>query len=267
MIFLIKLFTNPFFIIGLLLVIIIVLLILNLISKRKEIKAKLDISNNLDDEKRLRNYLFKVTHEIKNPIAVCKGYLDMMNLKDEEKSSRYINIIKSEIERTLIILEDTLGYNKIKIEKDIMDITMLLEEVKDSFKDLLKNKDIKLQYRIKSDELLIIGDYNRIKQVIINMIKNSMDAKKDKETLIIKVSLKRAENSVFINISDNGIGMDEEIVSNIGKEFFTTKNNGTGLGVSISKDIISKHDGELIYTSKKNIGTKATIILPINYEY
>ena len=219
----------------------------------------------LDNEKRLKNYMFKITHEIKNPIAVCKGYLEMMDTNDIPKTTRYISIINSEIERTLNILKDILEFNKINLEKDIMDITMLLEEIKELFKELLRNKDIKLELNNPYDELLILGDYNRLKQVIINMIKNSMEAKHDNKRLIIKLSLVKDSGNIIISISDNGIGMTKEVIDNIGKEFFTTKQHGTGLGVSISKDIISKHDGVIDYSSKENMGTITSITLPTNY--
>ena len=69
----------------------------------------------LQEEKKLRMSLFKITHEIKNPITVCKGYLDMFDIDDKEKSKKYINIIKKEIKRVLVLLEDFLSINKIKI--------------------------------------------------------------------------------------------------------------------------------------------------------
>ena len=73
---------------------------------------------NIEKEKELRRSLFKVTHEIKNPIAVCKGYLDMIDVNDKKKVRKYVPIIKDEITRTLIIMDDFLDYTKIKIEKE-----------------------------------------------------------------------------------------------------------------------------------------------------
>ena len=84
--------------------------------------------NDLKKESQIKNSLFQITHEIKNPIAVCKGYLDMFS---KDKSDKYIPIIKSEIDRTLILMQDFLSLNKLKIDKDLMDITMLLDETID----------------------------------------------------------------------------------------------------------------------------------------
>ena len=91
----------------------------------------------LQKEKQIRLSLFKVTHEIKNPIAVCKGYLDMLNVNNKEQVSKYIPIIKSEIERLLTLLEDFMLVNKNNVDLDIMDINLLLEEVTDKLKPLL----------------------------------------------------------------------------------------------------------------------------------
>ena len=88
----------------------------------------------LKKDKEIKNALFKLTHEIKNPLAVCKGYLDMINLEKKEKSEKYIRIMKQEINRSLNIMSDFVEYNKIKIKKEPLDLNMLLEDIYDSFK-------------------------------------------------------------------------------------------------------------------------------------
>ena len=204
--------------------------------------------------------LFKITHEIKNPIAVCKGYLDMFDIRDINKSKKYIHILKSEIDRVLILLEDFLSIDKIKIEKDIIDLNLLLEETTNNFIPILKEKNIKKIFNISKDELFINADYNRIKQVLINVLKNSIESITDNG--IIKLQVKKNKNTVEIFIEDNGIGMDKEELSKIKEPFFTTKDKGTGLGVYLSNQIIKEHNGTINYISKKNIGTKTIIELP-----
>ena len=130
----------------------------------------------LEKEKNLRMSLFKITHEIKNPITVCKGYLDMFDSTDINKSQKYVTILKSEIDRVLILLEDFLSINKIKIDKDIIDLNLLLEETTNNFIPILKEKNIDRIFNISKDELFINADYNRLKQVFINIIKNSIES-------------------------------------------------------------------------------------------
>ena len=238
--------------------------IFKLLDRFTDINEKLLFNKNISDEQRFKNYMFKIAHEIKNPIAVCMGYLDMMDLNDTDKIRRYFNIIKNEMNRTLIILSDGLDYSRIKVEKDIMDIVMLVEEVVDSYRGLLKGKNIKINYTSKYEELFIVGDYNRLKQVLINLIKNAIEAKDGDRLLQIDVSIKVIDKKVNVYVKDNGVGIKKEIIDNIGMDFFTTKKDGTGLGVSISKDIISKHNGYLAYDCNKGKGVVAKVMLPIN---
>ena len=94
----------------------------------------------LEKDKNIKNSLFKITHEVKNPIAVCKGYLEMIDINNKEKTSKYIKIINQEIDRSLDIMTDFMEFSKIKIKKEIMDINILLENIKEEFKIFSNNK-------------------------------------------------------------------------------------------------------------------------------
>lgn len=215
----------------------------------------------LEKDKKIKDALFKLTHEIKNPLAVCKGYIDMIDLNKEEKALKYISIMKQEINRSLNIISDFVEYNKIKVVKEQIDLNCLLDDVYDSFKILMTNKKIKLEYKNRDDqEIYFNGDYERLKQVIINMLKNAYEA--CEENGKIEISSNLYKNYLDILIEDNGIGMDEETLKNIKEMFYTTKQNGTGLGVALSNEIIKSHNGELLFTSEPNKGTKVTIRLP-----
>ena len=221
------------------------------------IKLHMNIKE-LEKEKQLRTSLFKITHEIKNPIAVCKSYLDMFDINNKDHT-RYIDIIKEEMNIILLLLQDFLSMNKIKIEKDILDINLLLEDIVNQFESVLKEKKIKLKYNISQDEVLIEGDYNRLNQVLINIIKNSIEAIENEG--IISIDYKIEENFKII-IEDNGVGIPPEELEKIKEPFYTTKKNGTGLGVSLSVEIIKAHNGNILYQSLKK-GTRVTIELPI----
>lgn len=214
-----------------------------------------------EKEKQLKNSLFKITHEVKNPIAVCKGYLDMLDINDKEKLGRYIPIIKQELNRSLDIMNDFMEFSKIKIDKEIIDINMLLEEIIDDLNLLMINKNITLTSKGLKDEVYIEGDYNRLKQVFINLVKNSMESIENEGK--IEITTHALKNEYYIEIIDNGTGMDEETLSKVKEMFFTTKQKGTGLGVSLSNEIIKAHNGSITYTSKLKKGTKAVVKLPI----
>ena len=215
----------------------------------------------LEKDKMVKDGLFKLTHEIKNPLAVCKGYLDMIDLNKKEKAQKYLAIMKQEINRSLNIISDFVEYNKIKIVKEQIDLNCLLDDVYDSFKILVNTKKIKLEYKDRNDEEIYFqGDYERLKQVIINLLKNSLEA--TEENGKIEISSNIYKTYLEISVEDNGIGMSKETLKNIEEMFYTTKQNGTGLGVALSSEIVKSHNGELLYTSELNKGTKATIRLP-----
>lgn len=238
-------------------------IILYFLNKGEKI---VDFNNSLyaiEKEKELRASLFKVTHEIKNPIAVCKGYLDMLDSNDQKKCIKYIPIIKGEINRTLVLMDDFLDYTKIKIEKEELDLVMLLEELDSALKPLFHERKIATNYNIPYEELYMEADYSRLKQVLINIFKNAVEAKdSSKEKSIIEVVVKDLGKDVSIKIKDNGIGMTKEELDKVGQMFFTTKKKGTGLGTCLSKEIIKLHDGNITYSSKKNEWTEVNITLP-----
>lgn len=217
----------------------------------------------LEKDKIIKDGLFKLTHEIKNPLAVCQGYLEMIDINNQEKSIKYLSIIRQEINRSLNIMNDFNDFNKIKIVKDGIELNLLLEDIYDCFKIIIKSNNTKLIYNSKEESIYFEGDYERLKQVIINLLKNSLESidKKGK----IEITTKTYNNYFEIIVIDNGIGMTKEELNKINEMFYTTKQNGTGLGVALSNEIIKAHNGELIYISEKNKGTKAIIRLPFKW--
>lgn len=234
---------------------------LYLLKLANNIGSLYSMVNRVSEENKLKNSLFKLTHEIKNPIAVCKGYIDMIDLNNTTKSKKYINIIKSEIDRSLNVIADFMDYSKIKVNKEIFDMSLLLDEIYDSFSLLVDGKKIKFNYYNKDEEIYLWGDYDRLKQVFVNVIKNSIEAIGNNG--IIDMNLVVNGKKVIVTISDNGIGMTEEELKEIKEMFYTTKRNGTGLGVALSNEIILAHNGKMEYTSVKNVGTKCIITLPV----
>lgn len=238
-------------------------IIISIFAKGEKIVELHNDLQNIEKEKDLRRSLFKVTHEIKNPIAVCKGYLDMIDINDKKKVRKYIPIIKDEITRTLVLMNDFLDYTKIKIEKEDMDLIMLLEDLEDYLEDLFKKNGIKAEFNIPDEDIYIEADYNRLKQVFINLLKNAIEAKdSSKKENIIKISLESDNEFMKIIIEDNGVGMDKDTLNNVSEMFFTTKRRGSGLGVSLSKEIIEQHNGTIVYNSVKGEGTRVIVTLP-----
>ena len=225
----------------------------NIINLHANLKA-------FEKEKSIRLSLFKITHEIKNPIAVVKGYLDMFDPKNKEKSIKYVGIMKSEIDRTLNLLTDFMEFTKIKVEKKETDFNALIDDIKEVLIPFFIAKNISYYFEVE-ENLIINIDYLRMKQVILNVIKNAVEACLKDEGHVSTTIFTDSE-SLYIFVKDNGTGMNKETLDNMLKPFYTTKEKGTGLGVSLSKEIIEAHGGILSYTSTCGKGTVCKITLP-----
>lgn len=252
-------------IIDSILAIIMFYLIIKIIDKAIETaKDIINLHSNLKEfekEKEIKVSLFKITHEIKNPIAVIKGYLDMFDSKNEEKSERYVGIMKTEVERTLNLLTDFMEFTKIKVEKKETNFNSLIDDIKEVLIPFFIAKNVNFYFEIE-DNLNINIDYLRIKQVILNVIKNAVEACPPNTGTVSTTVFKDTE-SLYIYVKDNGSGMSKEVLDNILVPFYTTKEKGTGLGVSLSKEIIEAHKGELSYSSSLGKGTICKISLPL----
>lgn len=265
-----KLFINVFIIINLIYMIIfntynllfiisiyICTIMIELLKKRMKLYFTLeDIENN----KIIKTSIFKVTHEIKNPLAVIKGYLSIFDPNDSEKCLRYKNILDIEVENALNVLKDFSSINHLNIIKDNMNYYDLLTEAKDTILPFFNDKNITLNIESEK-ELLISADYNRLKQVLINILKNSTEALDQNGKINIKSYI--INNKLITIIRDNGHGMDKDTINNLFTPFYSKKSFGTGLGLCLSKEIIELHNGSIKYTSKLNEWTEVKIVIPV----
>lgn len=197
-----------------------------------------------------------LAHEIKNPLTICNGYLDMLNNKDLQTRNTYLKIIKEEIKRSLLILSEFSD----SLNKEIIDLTYLFEDIKKTLNDLFLENNAEI-ILLDEDELLVEVDYEKLKQVFINILKNALEAKSNNKLLVVIKTLE-GKDYYIITVIDNGIGMTKEELNNITKKYYTTKINGTGLGIPYIEDIIKKHQGMVEFHSRKDIGTEVKIILP-----
>ncbi len=213
-------------------------------------------------DKVLFESLSKLTHELKNPIAVCKGYIEIIDRNGIESAPKYLPIISNEIERSLSVINDFSSLGKLKkLNKEEVDLQVLLEEIITILNPLFKKNNANIYLNIK-DDIYVNIDYLRMKQVFVNILKNALEAKKDDEQLNVFIEVKKNLNNLKIIIKDNGIGMDKNTLERITEIFYTTKANGNGLGVVLSKEIIEMHKGSINYKSTKGKGTTVTITLP-----
>lgn len=233
-------------------------------EKGENITNLYTITKESKKDKLLFESLSKLTHELKNPISVCKGYLEIIDKNGYQKAPKYLPIISSEIERSLSVINDFSSLGKLKeLNKEEVDLQVLLEELITILNPLFKKYNANIYLNVKQDICLKL-DYLRMKQVFVNILKNALEARKEEEPLNVQIEVKKSLKAVKIIVKDNGIGMDKNTLERISEIFYTTKANGNGLGVVLSKEIIEMHHGTITYKSQKDKGTTVTITLPCN---
>ena len=203
-----------------------------------------------DIESRYNRSLFSFVHEVKNPLSVVLGYLEIIKKKEVKDLSKYLFIIDKEVNESISIIEEYLMYGRFSVNFDYIDVNLLLKEVYSDFKKLEKLYDLSLNFYYDEEELIVFGDYSKLKQVFVNIIKNGIEAHGDKK-LVIDIDYRVIKNNLVIDINDNGKGIDSNI---IGKECYSSKPYGNGIGVFFSKKILNIHNGDIKYISNKNNG-------------
>lgn len=235
-----------------------------LFEKGEDITNLYSIMKESKKDKLLFESLSKLTHELKNPISVCKGYLEIIDKNGYQKAPKYLPIISSEIERSLSVINDFSSLGKLKeLNKEEVDLQVLLEEIITILNPLFKKYNANIYLNVKQDIYLSL-DYLRMKQVFVNILKNALEARKEEKPLNVLIEVKKSLKAIKITIKDNGIGMDKNTLDKITEIFYTTKANGNGLGVVLSKEIVEMHHGTINYKSQKEKGTTVTITLPCN---
>ena len=124
--------------------------------------------------------------------------------------------------------------------------------------------NIEVFYEEIDEPVIIKANDAQIKQVFINIIKNSIEAIDERGKINIHVRV--LENEAVLMVADNGIGMDPERLERIGELFYSTKEKGTGIGLAVCQKIIHRHNGEISFKSEKNKGTIVTIRIPLAEE-
>ncbi|MDN4524717.1 ATP-binding protein [Fictibacillus fluitans] len=200
-----------------------------------------------------------VAHEIRNPLAILSGFVQFM--REEKISEEYTGIMLTEINRMNQILEEYMQLAKAKPFTAIdLDLTALVKETLVLMEAFASLSNISIHYTMLADSCLIKGDANSLKQVLINLIKNAVEASEQGSK--IEVSVKRADGYATIEVKDEGQGLAHEDLKRLGEPFFTKKETGTGLGLMVSFKIIELHQGEITVTSEPNAGTVFSVMLP-----
>jgi len=202
-----------------------------------------------------------IAHEIRNPLTVVKGFLQLMKKEEKGANLQYLTLVLSELDRAEVIISDYLNFAKPRLQKiEEIELGDFISGIITLIQSLAVTKGVILNDMVDENPS-IVTDKDKLKQAIVNFIKNAIEATPQGGT--VSVSIKQVGNFVYIVISDTGKGMTNDQLSRMGTIFYTTKEKGTGLGTAVSIRIIETMNGKVSYESEPNVGTKVTIQLPI----
>lgn len=207
-----------------------------------------------------------VAHEIRNPMTVVKGFLQIFLAKDMSyEEHMFLKLMIEELNRAETIINDYLSLAKPDVDKlEVIDSRDMAEKVMDLMTSYaMMSKNISLQTEIKED-MKIRGNKNELKQVLINILKNGIEAMKNGGKLSLTLE-KKGSYGVFI-IQDTGIGMTEDELSRLGTAFYSLKERGTGMGLMVCYQIVERMKGHIKVSSKKGEGTTFEIMVPLLIE-
>lgn len=205
-----------------------------------------------------------MAHEIRNPLTTVRGFCQILkHTPTGEKHRDIFDLVMQSVDHIDKIVKETLLLAKpqqMKLTK-----VSLQDILKDTYNFMINEsllREVTLELELSNQETFVIGDPVHLKQVLINIIKNSLEATPKHGTVKIRME-STSDHSTKIIVSDTGPGIKSEIMDKIGTPFFTTKDEGTGLGLSVCKRIIEEHRGTLKITSKEGFGTTIGIQIPV----
>ncbi|WP_246041758.1 sensor histidine kinase [Robertmurraya kyonggiensis] len=206
-----------------------------------------------------------VAHEIRNPMTVVKGFLQIFKTKKElsDEEQAYVKLMIDEMNRAETIINDYLSLAKPDMESmERVDGVSLANKAMDLMNSFaMMSKNIQLETKIE-EQVFVNGNRSELNQVLINILKNGIEAMKDGGTLSLRV-YQDGSFGVF-EIKDSGIGMSQGELERLGTAFYSLKEKGTGMGLMVCYQIIERMKGKIDVVSEKGKGTTFTISVPLD---
>lgn len=240
-----------------------------------------DVTNERNLEKMRKEFISNVSHELRTPLTSIHGYAEALledDLSNKELVRKFLKIIEAEAARMTRLINDLLDLEKLEsgnsqfiFEK--INFTEVLEHVRHIIEPLAEDYGVEVEFSYP-DELLMIGDKDRLIQMALNFVDNAIKytSLKEKEPKKVFVEAYKDKNKIIFIVKDTGVGIPEEAQKRLFERFYrvdkarSRKMGGTGLGLSIVKTIIEKHNGTIEFTSKEGVGTTFKVTLPVNKE-
>ena len=210
----------------------------------------------------------RLAHEIKNPLTpiqlsaerVESRLKDKLSVEDLQMLQRSTQTIVNQVESLKIMVNEFADYARTpKLKKEDTDINQFIQEIL----DLYESSKVRIKYDNVKGSLIVSLDKNKLRQVFINLIENSIDALESTKKPLIYISVIKRMKTLIFKISDNGPGVPSELINRVFEPYVTSKTKGTGLGLAIVYKIIDEHNGDIKILNDKKGGTLVTFKIPI----
>lgn len=215
----------------------------------------------------IANLASSISHEIKNPLSSMAIHVEILNVRlaelemeNKEVVNKSLDVLQNEVKRLNRIISQFFNLARVKkTDLNLLNINQIIQDVITLVKQQAIERNILIEEQLGEIES-IYGDPDQLKQVIINIILNAFQAIHHDGVTTIKTKMNTGD--VLIEISDDGAGMTEEVKERLFELYFTTKHDGGGVGMSICKNIVEAHEGEISFISTPEKGTTFTIRIP-----
>ncbi|MBQ3120225.1 MAG: HAMP domain-containing histidine kinase [Peptococcaceae bacterium] len=220
-------------------------------------------------------FISSISHELRTPLAAIKGWAEtMQDMKDDiEVVEEGLSIVSKETDRLIILVNDLLDFSRlqahrIELKKEEFSISDLLENIIGQFTVRCQQERIKMMLLTDNQESWVFADYNRLKQVLINVVDNAMKFTVGRPNAEIRISSQVLDDQIIVIVEDNGSGISPEDLQRVKEKFYKGSSNksGTGLGLSIASEIMELHGGKMLIDSTLNVGTKVVLVMPFFYD-
>jgi two-component system sporulation sensor kinase A len=227
------------------------------ITKQKKAERLLAHKDKLSS---IGQFAVGIAHEVRNPLTAVKGFVQLLK---EETNHSYIETIESELQKALVTLNNLLQVSKPDQLNEPVTSINICEEL-DAIIFLFQEKTyhIELIKNYQNTDILLLGKKNILVKSFFNLIKNAIEAIDGKGKIIVEYNVN--DGLANIKITDTGIGIPEDKLSMLGTPFYSTKETGTGMGLTQVLAAVMEHKGQINIESKLGIGTTFHIVLPIH---
>ncbi len=234
-------------------------------EKLEEQKALEERLHQADKLAALGQFVSGIAHELRNPLGIMKGSLQLMEKRGtlSEEDSEFIEIIKEQIERQNSVIEDLLRFAKpAKTNFELLDVEDVIDSMIKFAGTYLRDSNIEFTRRKSAVPMTVHGDFEKLKQIFLNLILNAAQAMPDGGKLLLETEV-LGDGGLAIRFTDSGRGISEDEISDIFNPYFTTKEKGTGLGLSISYQLVKLHGGDIKAENSPDGGAVFTVLIPL----